>query len=219
MLKQYPWSSFSAFLQAIEIFEKHKPPVLKASQLPFGDSYAAHIISNFRFFGFAGRNNVPTELFKDFLENSDKRSEMFGGILKDAYPEIFKNIQSTEEITDEHLLKVFSKLSASKYTKRKIIAFFKNAALYAGMPISATSRTRVPVSQDERPSLINEQNNGTGIDGNRNADTDYHLVSCLIQQLPTEGKWTQKQRDKWLAALTANIDLLVDIIPDNESHK
>ena len=49
----------------------------------------------------------------------------------------------------------------------------------------------------------------------------YQLLQVLLSQLPTEGKWTQKRRDQWLGAVTASIDLLVDISElDNEKqHK
>jgi hypothetical protein len=47
----------------------------------------------------------------------------------------------------------------------------------------------------------------------------YQLLQVLLSQLPPEGKWTQKRRDQWLGAVTANVDLLVDISePDNEKR-
>ena len=39
---------------------------------------------------------------------------------------------------------------------------------------------------------------------------DFRPISALLQQLP-DGKWTQAQRDRWIAALTATIDYLVEV--------
>ncbi len=47
----------------------------------------------------------------------------------------------------------------------------------------------------------------------------YQLLQVLLGQLPAEGKWTQKRRDQWLGAVTANVDLLIDITePENENQ-
>ena len=40
---------------------------------------------------------------------------------------------------------------------------------------------------------------------------NYYLISVLLQQLPKDGKWTQKQRDRWMQAMAANIDLLLEV--------
>jgi hypothetical protein len=45
-----------------------------------------------------------------------------------------------------------------------------------------------------------------------NNQVDYRAVSAIIQLLPTDGKWTKDKRDKWIQAVTAAVDLTVDII-------
>ena len=40
---------------------------------------------------------------------------------------------------------------------------------------------------------------------------DYRLLVSLIQQLPETGTWSQGKRDKWVQAMTANVDLLVTV--------
>jgi hypothetical protein len=32
--------------------------------------------------------------------------------------------------------------------------------------------------------------------------------------LPKEGKWTRERRDKWIQALTANVDLMIEVMPE-----
>jgi len=43
------------------------------------------------------------------------------------------------------------------------------------------------------------------------AELDYRVISALIQQLPKDGKWTKALRERWLAALAANVDLQIEI--------
>jgi Family of unknown function (DUF5343) len=40
---------------------------------------------------------------------------------------------------------------------------------------------------------------------------DIRLITAIIQQLPRERKWTQARRDRWLAALSSAVDLLIEV--------
>jgi len=40
---------------------------------------------------------------------------------------------------------------------------------------------------------------------------DYRLISAVMQQLPRDGKWTKARRDRWIQAVSASVDLLVEI--------
>jgi len=40
---------------------------------------------------------------------------------------------------------------------------------------------------------------------------DFRLVAAVMQQLPKDGKWTRARREKWIQAVTASVDLLVEI--------
>ena len=41
--------------------------------------------------------------------------------------------------------------------------------------------------------------------------TDYGVIVALIHELPKEGGWSKPQRDRWLAAMTAAIDLMIPV--------
>ena len=45
-------------------------------------------------------------------------------------------------------------------------------------------------------------------------ELDYRLVSSIVQQLPKNGHWTSDKRQRWLDAMTAAIDLLIDVQDD-----
>jgi hypothetical protein len=40
---------------------------------------------------------------------------------------------------------------------------------------------------------------------------DLRMVSAVFEQLPQTGKWTAERRERWLAAMTAAVDLLVEV--------
>jgi hypothetical protein len=40
---------------------------------------------------------------------------------------------------------------------------------------------------------------------------DYRLVQAVIQQLPKEPRWTNARRERWIAALTAAVDLVFEV--------
>jgi hypothetical protein len=46
----------------------------------------------------------------------------------------------------------------------------------------------------------------------------YKVIATMINELPDDGQWTEKQRDRWLAALTASLDYSVDIVPDPQDY-
>lgn len=67
----------------------------------------------------------------------------------------------------------------------------------------ATSKAhQIPAGLEKSTS----RNPGTG--------ADYRLLVTLLDQLPLNGKWSQQRRDRWLQAVTANLDLLVEVVPD-----
>lgn len=42
---------------------------------------------------------------------------------------------------------------------------------------------------------------------------DYQVISAIIQQLPRDARWTMARRERWLKAMTAAIDLLIEVEP------
>ena len=45
---------------------------------------------------------------------------------------------------------------------------------------------------------------------------DLRLIDNLIAVLPGSGEWTAEERERWLLALTAIVDLLIDVVPDDK---
>lgn len=219
MKEKHPWGAFNSFLQAIGIFEKNIPEVLSSESLPLTKAYADHIISIFRFFGFADIQNRPTDLFRQYvLEKEDKRFLLFRELLTKGYPEIFSKINSPADITNEFLAEALKESSPSKFTRRKIIAFFKNAAIYAKIPISATFR-KTPVIINEGAqieTLLNDADSDVKIKQKPQKAIEQEEVSTsaippiilnLVNDLPqVNTEWDKNRKEQWLKMLTTAID-------------
>ena len=50
------------------------------------------------------------------------------------------------------------------------------------------------------------------------AKTSYDVVMRLIDQLPADGQWIKERRDRWLHAVEATVDWLVEIVPDTSKE-
>lgn len=43
---------------------------------------------------------------------------------------------------------------------------------------------------------------------------DYRPISAMIQELPKDRRWSKDQRDRWMRAMTAVVDLLITVDSD-----
>jgi hypothetical protein len=50
----------------------------------------------------------------------------------------------------------------------------------------------------------------------KTASRDYPLVNAIVDQLPKDGRWTQRRRDLWIQAMISAIDLTVEVESDFE---
>ena len=146
----YPWGAFNSFIKAVDKFSEDKPTVFTADKLGLQEAYASQIISCFRFFDFANSNNVPTELFDEFVSSQEKPN-FIKEILKQKYSEIFSQVNEDSEITEDLLEEFFKNTANSIYTARKRKAFFINATKYAGISIAAKARQR-KMNRDDKNS-------------------------------------------------------------------
>lgn len=44
----------------------------------------------------------------------------------------------------------------------------------------------------------------------------YEVIKAIISQLPNDGRWTAQRRERWLQAITAAADLVVDVVEEKE---
>ena len=46
---------------------------------------------------------------------------------------------------------------------------------------------------------------------------DYRLIAAVMQQLPTDGQWTARRRDRWVQAVTSAVDLLIEVVDEQST--
>ncbi|MBM2812725.1 MAG: hypothetical protein HW416_3484 [Chloroflexi bacterium] len=75
----------------------------------------------------------------------------------------------------------------------------------------ATGGGRRSSAATSAPSTAVAQPRGSSGDEPGDGTPDYRLLNVLLGQLPREGRWTEERRTKWLQALTAAVDLVVEV--------
>ena len=48
----------------------------------------------------------------------------------------------------------------------------------------------------------------------QNEEAEYRLIFAVIQQLPAQRQWTAARRKRWLSAVEAAVDLMVDVVDE-----
>lgn len=153
-------------------------------------------------------------------------AEVFGEIIKEAYGDVF-TIVDPAEATDIEINDAFRYYQPQAQRGRMVTLFrglCQEVGLIAGGPPETRKRTRTATGNrapaasysvtarkplietsysPETTGLLNGNSTGVG--------QEYTLLQGLLQQLPSNKKWTQEKRNRWLQAFTANIDLLIDI--------
>lgn len=202
-----PWGSFEAFKRAIQVFEeKGLPNVIEPAQLPFARAYSQEVIATLRFLGLLTENNVPTEKLRRFLQNPSRRPEILADALKESYPDVFA---PGIPITDEYLQLAFSKYVVSETIRRRMISFFKNAAAYAGVPLSAAK----PRYGGGKEKLLRAEVSSQSVARvQRQATQQADLVDVppvivdLIKELARIGtNWDSNKKERWFSLLQAAI--------------
>jgi hypothetical protein len=155
---------------------------------------------------------------------SRAKTEEFPGVLAEivqaAYLPVF-TIVSPATDSDTAILDAFRGFEP-KNQRDKMISLFRGLCIRAGIIAASAAKPkggapkravggalapkprtvkREPVVEEERLA------DGSGDDGGA---VDIRLITAIIQQLPRERRWTAGRRERWLAAITSAVDLLIE---------
>jgi len=201
---------------------------------------ASRTIQALRFLDLIDEEGYLTENFKA-LRNapSDEYPSVLGNILKQAYSHVFM-VLDPASASDEQLHNAF-RYYEPRAQRQRMISLFKGlcreAQLITGSS-EAPRRTRsAPASKSntspnngrkppvtERPTPQGTPDS-TFVPSQSNLNTtsgisqEYTLLLNLLQQLPkdVEKHWTSAKRERWIQAVTASVDLLIEV-DDEERH-
>jgi hypothetical protein len=165
--------------------------------------------------------------------------EQLGEIITAAYASVFKIIDPAQA-TDVQLHDAFRHFHPEAQRARMVVLFMglcREAGLVEGGPPERVVRakptrsngaggkgnkpTPPPNGRDAHAPLSSHTDGafvGHGAGDGTGDEPAYQLMMALIRQLPADRKWTKERRDKWLQAVTVNVDLLVDVVGPEPPH-
>ena len=150
-------------------------------------------------------------------------------ILQNSYADVFVIVDPATDLRDK-IDDAFRQFEPAAQRERMVILFVglcKEAGVNIASSEPGTQRDRKPVAERQtrgkppRRKAVQSQSEVSAIAESPQIDilkseprVNYELVAALMRQLPTDGKWLSNQRDRWLKALTANIDLIIETIDE-----
>lgn len=209
--------------------DKGMPEVLNTQELmrmgiPEGN--IPRTLQALRFLNLVDEEGRQTKAFNRIARASTSEyPEILGEIIKEAYSGVFTIIDPAEA-TDTEFVDAFRFYQPQAQRNRMILLFrglCQEAGLIEGGPPETRKRGRVtktnklPTQQQAGGTLkaqphTEEPLQAPIVDSYQSINQEYALLEALLRQLPEDRQWTKERRDRWLQALTANVDLLVDVV-------
>lgn len=224
-----PYAPAKAVLAVLDRFRERGLPdplaVGTLEQIGIPTSNASRTLQALRFLGLIdeGGNRLPT-----FNDLRTAKTEDYPGLLAEivraAYLPIFTIVNPAED-SDTALADAFrGYVPASQW--EKMIALFRalcvRAEITSAAPTVGAPKRSVGGARP-RPQVAKKPEPQPRVEPDRERDTlprhedpgvDIRLITAIIQQLPRERRWSTGRRDRWLAAITSAVDLLIEIGDD-----
>jgi len=188
--------------------------------IPAGN--ASRTLAALRFLGLLDNEGQRNPIFERLRRaTSEEYPAVLAEILRSAYAPIFTIVDPAQD--DEGAVQDAFRQYEPQAQRARMVTLFVNLCREAGLfpegPLERTTprqraqvvgRRRAPLSAPRRqgPSTPTQQEETPPADF---SGPDYRLVAALMQQLPKDGKWTRERRDRWVQALSASVDLLVEV--------
>jgi hypothetical protein len=219
-----PYAPAKPVLDIIRRFrERGLPEVLSRQELHrlgAAEGNSDRIQKTFQFLDLIDQSGKRTPIFDRLGKaSSSEYQSVFAEVVRAAYAPILSIVDPKAD-TDIAINDAFRHYEPAGQRAQMVVLFLalcREAALAesAAPPRHATVRREAtaavqPRGSAPRKTRIIDRSEETGA-SDEVSGSDYRLLSALIQQLPRDGKWTERRRDRWLQAFTANIDLLIEV--------
>jgi len=221
--------AFKTLTNMIVKMEEHGPPTRVDRTFLAGMSGAGQtqFIAGLKALGLIDEDGHVQPRLTELVSKPEDRAQIMGQIVRDCYPEAVE-LGRTNATTGQ-LVEVFNNsYGVQGDTARKAIAFFLQAARYAGdiqlSPMFKTPAVRSGGGSGRkrgRPPKVKPENNGTGtVTTTTGLPTGLHpALAGLLGDLPQRGQtWTQVQHDQFKAAFDAILPIAAPIAdePDDD---
>jgi hypothetical protein len=224
-----PYASAVNVLTAIrKLRERGWPDPLTAQDLvrmgnPEGSATRTFVA--LRFLGLIDGEGQTTER-REALRRapSEEYAEALSRVVREAYAPVFQYVDPATASVDNlnDAFRGYEPQAQRENMVNLFTALCREAGLMPGGPLEVVNRSRDSAkrspSGSERVKPPAPANGTPKAEEEAHASSpapeaerpDYHLLNALLKQLPVDGRWTAERRRRWIAALTANVDLLVE---------
>lgn len=163
------------------------------------------------------------------LASSAEYQGVLTEVIQSAYSAVFTIVDPAQD-SDVAISDAFRRFEPAAQRDR-MVALFNGLCRDAGIVESQarakrhTERTRKtsghqrnrPKTQEPAHTPSGDERVETASETSVNpAGIDYSLIAAVIDQLPSDGRWTAPRRELWLAAVTATTDLMVKVVEESE---
>ncbi len=238
--RQCPYAPYTSVLTVIRHMRERdlKEPVTSQwiTTIGVAEGNASRTIQALRFLDLLDEGGYLTPNFKTIGNAPDEEYPgLLAQTLQGAYKQVFRAMNPTTA-SDQQFENAFRYYQPRAQRERMIMLFkglCREAGIIAGGAPETTPRPRT-ASPKSSPStgakkgqsepktdspLQHEvyQPTEPPITNRAMSNQEFALLHGLLSQLPADKKkWTQARRDKWLQAITANVDLLIDVVDSED---
>jgi len=227
-----PYAPVNNVLTVIRRLRDHGlPEVLSFGELqrigiPGGN--APRTLAALRFLGLLDAELQRTPAF-DLLgrAKSDEYNETLAEVVRAAYTRVFGIVDPAQN-SDIDIADAFRGFEPQRQ-RGKMITLFMGLCREAGIITGGRAPEARPRRRQHQNDEDSDQQQRQPRQQGRRRDTspddereppasglNLQLLSGLMQQLPKDGKWTQERRDRWLQAMAANVDVIVQLVEQED---
>ena len=208
---------------------------LEAVSIPSGN--ISRTLQALRFLQLIDDYGSATETFERLSRAGDadgQYKELLGDVIKSAYQRVFAIVDPAQdgEIAISDAFRQFQ----PQAQRSRMVTFFLGLCEQAGiterrkrtsrgseMPRQLTTKRKRPSSQATQPiqTTRDASNDSQGAIARptQSEEGDYRLIFAVMQLLPTQRQWTAVRRQRWLRAVEATVDLVIDVVEHSDSNE